>query len=780
MEKDKELSTNDEVKRNKEFQERVDLKEKVVAFLKETLVSTTDSVFKKAGYKKNNKEAGEYGDGSKYGAGAVENQYIVTIAGKTKSVLTKKIVMDGKSIASDIEIVFKDNVVNITYKATEQGFFRGVDAAGKTYAINEKISLDASNMESFKKELKSKLESFSEKELGYITSTKLGVADKSDKSTSSVVENFNETKMKKLTIKELYEMDFDSESDIEPNSDKIKSLNTLDLKNTTPPIDSEKQLFFDDEQINETGEWEDDEEGVAWKDALKGMLNTIERVTHGKLRLIDVRGFDKYQGPYGIVEIEGKKYKVWAIEGGMLFIENYPISNSQEGQNKGFEGTAQDVVDLVSDKYDPNQSVTLHKAAPGYDFSINEITTAGPAISDSPGGHKDGAQSGAGGYNTPNAFKKTPYAKAQQKRPKVTHDYKVVPQNEDEKPSDKKEEKKSESKGFEAKKSAGKLQDVTPKNNGKDTKAVQPSNKNLGVEEPLEDQNFNPKHENPTYNNTNQTKAPKSSNDDFWTEVELEPGSGYIPKGMKQNFVAGMHDRAGELKKMGLAENKEILNEEKYYVSLRNGSDTTKKSIIAQSVQNLITKLTQNGIPINNIFEIHDGMGTLIWSETSGRPLQEQTNNSSKPDLTKKKFFSLNENKDKGINKRYLVTEKTTEEYEKERWSKMVNLKTRETIKEAEEMNTFFETLNENKDPETLLNFKPVLNESLNYSSDDIFDEPKKPINENASDNEMIEVENPKSKFGTCFKFFKKDFLSENLYILEVNSKTYIRNPRVK
>lgn len=717
MEKDKELSTNDEVKRNKEFQERVDLKEKVIAFLKETLVSATDSVFKKAGYKKNEKEAGEYGDGSKYGAGAVENQYIVTIAGKTKSVLTKKIVMDGKSIASDIEIVFKDNVVNITYKATEQGFFRGVDAAGKTYAISEKLSIDTSNMESFKKELKKKFESFSEKELGYLTSTKLGVADKSDKSTSSVVENFNETKMKKLTIKELYEMDFDSESGIEPNSDKIKSLNTLDLKNTTPPIDSEKQLFFDDEQINETGEWEDDDEGIAWKDALKGILNTIERVTHGKLRLIDVRGFDKYQGPYGIVEIEGKKYKIWAIEGGMLFIENYPISNSQEGQNKGFEGSAQDVVDLVSDKYDPNQSITLHKAAPGYDFSINEITTAGPAISDSPGGHKDGAQSGAGGYNTPNAFKKTPYAKAQQKRPKVTHDYKVVPQNEDEKPSDKKEDKKSESKSFESKKSSSKLQDVTPKNNGKDTKVVQPSNKNLGVEEPLEDQSFNPKHENPTYNNTNQTKAPKSSNDDFWTEVELEPGSGYIPKGMKQNFVAGMHDRAGELKKMGLAENK---------------------------------------IPTNT-----------------------PVDNSKKPDLTQKKFFSLNENKDKGINKRYLVTKKTTSEYEKERWSKMVNLKSRETIKEAEEMNNFFETLSENKDPETLLNFKPVLNESLKYSSDDIFEEPKKPINENTGDNEIIEVENPKSKFGTCFKFFKKDFLSENLYILEVNSKTYIRNPRV-
>ncbi len=304
MATDKEHSTNDEVNRDNGFQKRVDLKSTVIDFLKETLETVTDSVFKKAGFKKNTKIAGEYGDGSNYGAGAVENQYIVKIAGKTNTTLTKKVIMDSKSISSDIEIAYKDNVIEFVYKTTEQGFFRGVDKDKKTYMVHEKFSLDSSDITNFKKELKEKLQAFAEKEYGYITNTKLGVTDKTDKSTASVVENT--TKMKKLTIKELYELDF--ESDVELNSDKIQGLNTLDLKDANPPMadSGDKKIFFDDAALNETDECEDVDESIE---------------------------------------------------------------------------------------------------------SINEVTTSGPTIAGSEGGHKDGAQSGAGGYKTPEAWKKTNYAK---------------------------------------------------------------------------------------------------------------------------------------------------------------------------------------------------------------------------------------------------------------------------------------------------------------------------------------------------------------------------------
>lgn len=686
MATNKEHPENDEVNKGKEFQKRVDLKSTVIDFLKETLESVTDSVFKKAGFKKNTKNAGEYGNGSKYGAGAVENQYIITIAGKTNSSLTKKVVMDGKSISSDIEIVYKNNVVDFVYKTTEQGFFRGVNKDKKSYMVNERFSLDSSDITNFKKELKNKLESFSEREYGFISNTKLGVADKSDKSTSSVVENT--TKMKKLTIKELYEMDFESDSDFE-NSDRIKDLNTLDLKDTNPSIDSDKKLFFDDAALNETNT------------DFTNVLHQIESATDGIFKVISAED--------GQVSIAGKTYDVSTVGDGYdneyeLFIADFPIVNADanytgnETGKSGFAGDYQHIVDVVME---------MQTNVPGFDFSINEITTAGPAIADSPGGYKDGAQSGAGGYNTPQAWKKTNYAKNKQKRPKVTKDYKIVAQEEENKMDSETESTKSTSKS--------------------EIKSEQPSNKNNGVEAPKTDQDFNLKNNNQNWKDTNQTKAPKTDNDGFWTEVELNPGSGYVPKGMEQNYIAGMHNAsASDLKGKGYAEGE----------------------------------------------------------NKSGDILNENVNDENKSNLTKRKFFSLNENKEKGINKRYLITEKTSDEYEKERWSKLSSFKSRESIKEAEEMTNFFDSLEETKDPAKTFIFKRALTENVTY--DDIFDEPKSekkpsPVNEGVNSEETIEVEKPGSKFGLTYKFFKKDFIQENkMFILDLNSKVYVKNPNAK
>lgn len=699
MATDKEYSTNDEVNRSEEFQKKVNLKESIIDFLKETLVSVTDSVFKKAGYTKNEKNAGEYGDGSKYGAGAVENQYIVTIAGKTKSVLTKKIIMDGKSISSDIEIVYKDNIVEFNYLTTEQGFFRGVDKDGNTYTINQRFALDSKDMTKLKSELKSKLEAFAEKELGYLTSTKIGVADKSNKSTSSVVEHKN-LNMKKLTIKELFEMDDDnfdsiSNGNLEPNSEKIKDLNTLDLRDTNPPIDSDKQLFFDDKEVEEgMGHADTDSNGGLdfVKSQFKNSLSKIKSALGDSFKVINLNDNQ------ATVFINGIPYDLVGEDDG--YDESFLVLRDFPETGESVEGGINDIITAV------RNDIAGLKTMAGTDMSMNEVTTAGPTITGSEGGYKDGAQSGSGGYKTPNAWKKTAYAKGQQKRPKVTHDYKVVAEESEE---DQTKDKKSpvEKKGTSTpdKKTSSKLQDVTPKSTGKDIKSEQPSNKNNGVVEPESTNNSNPKTGNETWKNTNQTKAPKSSSDDFWTEVDLIPGTGYVPKGMDQNYVAGMHDRPGDLKKLGLAENKQ-------------------------------------------------------------------------PDLTKKKFFSLDENKKLGINKRYLVTEKTTEEYEKERFRKLANFKTRETIKEAEEMNNFFDSLQESKDPKKVFTFKRTLNEN----TEDIFEE--KPVNQNPNQVEGVEtvdVEKPGSKFKMTYKFFKPDFLNEQkMFILDLNSKTYVKNPNFR
>lgn len=139
--------------------------------------------------------------------------------------------------------------------------------------------------------------------------------------------------------------------------------------------------------------------------------------------------------------------------------------------------------------------------------------------------------------------------------------------------------------------------------------------------------------------------------------------------------------------------------------------------------------------------------------------------------LRKKKFSNILENEEKGINKRYIITEKTTEEFEKERMSRLANFKLYETIKSAE-------------------NLDNVLSEDVDfYEEEDVnllFESEEKEIFETKNDNilneeEYIEVQKPNSIFGLKYKFKKKDFLNEDKkYILDVNSMVFVPKPNLK
>ncbi len=127
-------------------------------------------------------------------------------------------------------------------------------------------------------------------------------------------------------------------------------------------------------ELNETGEWIDDEDDLAWKEALRSEVGRIEAETNGKLKLLDVRGFDKYQGPYAIVEIEGRRYKIWTTGGfsfdgdgnNLLWIENYPVDNtSSEDMNAGFMGTTEAIIDMLN-KDSQNE-------ADGMEFGIDSM-----------------------------------------------------------------------------------------------------------------------------------------------------------------------------------------------------------------------------------------------------------------------------------------------------------------------------------------------------------------------------------------------------------------------
>ena len=149
---------------------------------------------------------------------------------------------------------------------------------------------------------------------------------------------------------------------------KVMSVNLLKLKK--PEIDQllqqhpefERNKWFmkyienarsqTNSNLNETGEWSDDEDDIAWKKSLRNEIEQISDETHEKLKLIDVRGFDKYQGPYAIVDIDGKRYKVWTMEEqGQLWIEGYPVDNtSGEGTKAGFQGNAFDIIKMLGQK----------------------------------------------------------------------------------------------------------------------------------------------------------------------------------------------------------------------------------------------------------------------------------------------------------------------------------------------------------------------------------------------------------------------------------------------
>jgi len=58
--------------------------------------------------------------------------------------------------------------------------------------------------------------------------------------------------------------------------------------------------IMNEEQLNETGEWDDnDEEMAAWKEDLRGKAEELAKEVNGECKI--VKGFDKYQGPFAIV-----------------------------------------------------------------------------------------------------------------------------------------------------------------------------------------------------------------------------------------------------------------------------------------------------------------------------------------------------------------------------------------------------------------------------------------------------------------------------------------------
>jgi hypothetical protein len=180
--------------------------------------------------------------------------------------------------------------------------------------------------------------------------------------------------------------------------------------------------------------------------------------------------------------------------------------------------------------------------------------------------------------------------------------------------------------------------------------------------------------------------------------------------------------------------------------------------------------------------------------ESVKRKIESETEADRIKRLGKKRFNSILENEQLGVNKRYIITEKTTKEYEKERMSRLAGFKLYETIKDAENLSEVLGVEpeigggvpsgavdcsmgNPNLMPQDSFEGEGINNVPDDFSLDGATPDGRAPMNVN----ECIEVEKPGSMFGLMYKFKKEDFLNESKkYILDLNSMVFVPNPGAK
>jgi len=112
-----------------------------------------------------------------------------------------------------------------------------------------------------------------------------------------------------------------------------------------------KQIIREEiKKLNETGEW-DASEGRTWLFGLKYGMKNLQRLTKGKAKFKSAKGFDMYQGPYAIMNINGRDYTVWTFgEADDYWIEDYPVDNTSKisGYSKGAAGTVKELAYIIN------------------------------------------------------------------------------------------------------------------------------------------------------------------------------------------------------------------------------------------------------------------------------------------------------------------------------------------------------------------------------------------------------------------------------------------------
>ena len=97
------------------------------------------------------------------------------------------------------------------------------------------------------------------------------------------------------------------------------------------------------QKLNETGEMNkyDIQKGgeyYEWAKEIEKDIKKIQRATKGILKFKKMEPYDKYQGPYAVVTINGKIDNIWSMEYEDLFIEDLKLLGSWQLLSKALMG----------------------------------------------------------------------------------------------------------------------------------------------------------------------------------------------------------------------------------------------------------------------------------------------------------------------------------------------------------------------------------------------------------------------------------------------------------
>jgi len=224
------------------------------------------------------------------------------------------------------------------------------------------------------------------------------------------------------------------------------------------------------------------------------------------------------------------------------------------------------------------------------------------------------------------------------------------------------------------------------------------------------------KFEETPYANRDKKRALKRENTEGWTTVELD-SDGYAPKGMDKDHAMGLH-----------------------------------------------------GVDVNSAEE-----DKLSKGSPKGRAgMKGKAALGESFDPSKKKFVSLTENDEKGVNKRYIITHQKTEKEESDRWKALTGFDKNSTIRLAESCGAPVEdgikekmVSREQGEEENMREFMQR-NSSVDHGDE-------------IEGKAVIVVDKPGSLSGAEFKVFEDEYLNESkAFILDMNSGNLVNNPNYK